>query len=76
MVRQFSSNQVQDAVKQIPHHDGCRDHDWLSDLQAVDSGQNVDGVRAEDCQHAHVDVVQEPKVDVGAENGSGRIKKF
>ena len=54
----FSKQKISD------HHDGRCNDDGLSDLQTIDSGQNVDRVRTEDRQHAHVDVVQQAQVNV------------
>ena len=46
------------------YHNGRSNNDRLSDFQSVDSCQDVDGVGAEHCQHAHVDVVQEAQINI------------
>ena len=45
-------------LQQVEEDDGARDEEGLSRLDAVDPGQDVDGVGAEHSQHAHVNVVQ------------------
>lgn len=40
-----------------------RDNDGLADFDAVDTSQDVDTIRAENGDTAHVDVVQEAKVE-------------
>lgn len=44
----------------IEHKDTRRDYQTLTDFQAIDSSQNVYGIGAENRQHSHVHVVQEP----------------
>ena len=44
------------------------DDDTLTNLEAVDASKYIDGVCAEHCQHAHVDIVKEAKVDRRAQN--------
>ena len=41
----------------IVSHNGNRDHDRLSNLQTIDAGQDIDGIRAEDAEHRHEDIV-------------------
>ena len=39
-------------------------------LEPVDAGKNVDGVGGEDGEEAHVDVVEDPQLDGGAEQAA------
>lgn len=57
----------------VVDNDGGGNNDRLSDLKAVDAGVDVDGVGAEDGQHAHVDVVSQAKVQVGTEQRPQRF---
>ena len=45
------------------NEDEARDDEALSRLNTVDTCVNVDGVCAEDCQHAHVDVIDDAKIN-------------
>lgn len=42
----------------VEDQDGTSDYRRLADLQPIDARQNVDGICAENSQHAHKDVVQ------------------
>lgn len=50
---------VPSQLHQIEADDGEGYHHCLSHLQPIDAGEDVDGIRAEHCQHAHVHIVQE-----------------
>ena len=41
-------------LEQVVHEDAARDHERLARLEAVDTRENVDGVRAEHGKQAHV----------------------
>jgi len=43
--------------------DEAADHKALADFESIESGINVNGVSAEHGKHAHVDVVEETKID-------------
>ena len=47
----------------VVHEDEGADDNGLADFEAVQSCVNVDRVRAENSQHAHVDVIKEIEVD-------------
>ena len=47
---------------EVEDGDGGGDDDGLTDLEAVDPSQDVDGVGAEHGQHSHEHVVKDPKV--------------
>ena len=45
-------------LQQVENDDGAGDEQGLTWLDAVDAGQDVDGICAEYCEHPHVDVVE------------------
>ena len=47
---------------QVEDGDAGSDDDALADLEAVNTGQDVDGVGAEDGQHPHVEIVEEAEL--------------
>ena len=47
----------------VEGRDAKGDDDGLADFQSVDARQDVDGVCAEDCEHADVYVVEDSQVD-------------
>ena len=49
---------------QVEDGDTGRNDDALPHLEPVDASQDVDGVSAEDSQHAHVEVVEQSESDV------------
>lgn len=55
---------------EIEDDDGAGNDNGLAHLDAIDAGQDVDGVGTKDGQHAHVDIVEETQVNVGAKQRS------
>ena len=46
-------------LKQVEEEGGASDDSKLPNLNAIDPRQNVDGISTENCQHPHVDVVED-----------------
>lgn len=46
-------------LQYIEDDDGAGDEEGLPRLDAIDPGQDVDGVRAEDSQHSHIYIIQD-----------------
>lgn len=57
------------AYDDVMQKDKASDHEALSGLDPVDARVDVDGVSAEDSEHAHVNVVENAKVDHAPEEG-------
>jgi len=57
---------LDNVVKQ----DEASDNKALTCLDTIDTGVDVDRVRAENCEKAHIDVIEEPKVENGADEGT------
>lgn len=45
-------------LQQVEDDDGAGNEQSLARLDAIDAGENVDGVSAEHSQHPHVDIVE------------------
>lgn len=58
MVCQRETTTHTSELQQVEDDDGARDEQGLTRLDAIDSSQDIDGVGAEDCEHSHVDVVE------------------
>jgi hypothetical protein len=50
---------VDNDLNNIVNHDEATDYETLSDFKAVNTGVNIDSIRTEDCDIAHVEVVEE-----------------
>ena len=53
---------VDNDLNDIVNHDEATDYETLSDFKAVNTGVNIDSICAEDCDVAHVEVVEETKM--------------
>ena len=54
-------------LAEVVSYDGKADDESLARLESIDSSQDVDRVGAEDREHAHINIVQGPDVQVGTE---------
>lgn len=46
-------------LQYIEDDDGAGDEEGLPGLDAIDPGQDVDGIRAEHSQHSHIYIIQD-----------------
>jgi hypothetical protein len=53
---------VDNDLNDIVNHDEATDYETLSNFKAVDACVNIDSICAEDCDVAHVEVVEETKM--------------
>ena len=52
------------------NEDEASDDETLSSLNSIDTGINIDGVGAKNCKRAHVNVIDDAKIDEWANQGS------
>lgn len=45
-------------LQQVEDDDGAGDEQSLARLDAIDAGENVDGISAEHSEHPHIDIVE------------------
>lgn len=60
-------------LQYIEDDDGAGDEEGLPGLDAIDPGQDVDGIRAEHSQHSHIYIIQDTQVEVHPQQDSERF---